>query len=165
MRWLVPSLVVSGLVVASCVSAAPPAIEPDQVQVQGALYLDLHVDSPCDTSEAPAELAGVTLTFRSPDGATAQTQTGPIGYQLLQFGDGKSGWRYPGCRYFSSYEIVLPHAESYSVTFEDADPANDDGVGFVGISQIGEHEISFRDLESSSFAWDFEVEPEYVPSH
>ena len=137
------------------------------VELKGALYIEFNMDSPCRVSDAPPELAGVTLRFRTPEGALTETVSGPIAYQLLEFGEGTAGWQYPGCRYFSPYEVALPRAESYTVTFRDAQPDNDDGTGFVGIEYMSrtDHVITLEALEANDFLWDFEVEPSYVPRH
>jgi len=154
------------LVVGGC-AMGPAAGSIDRVSVEGALFLDLHVDSPCATADAPPELAGVTLTFTGPEGESlGEAVTGPIGHEPLEFGEGKEGWQYPGCRFVSLYSASLSRADSYTVSFRAAArPGQDAGVGFTGIDELGEQTIAYEELEANAFAWDFEVAPSYVVGH
>ena len=161
-----------GLIVQHCLFVGACAMAPgtgsiDRVSVEGALFLDLHVDSPCATSDAPPELAGVRLTFTGPDGeALGEAVTGPIGHEPLEFGEGKDGWQYPGCRFVSLYSASLSRADSYTVAFRAvARPGQEAGVGFTGIDELGEQTIAHEELEANAFAWDFEVGPSYVVGH
>ena len=137
------------------------------VSVSGALFLDLHVDSQCSNADAPPPLSGVRLTFRGPERQPlGEAVSGPIGHRLLEFGPGKDGWEYPGCRFVSLYSAELERAESYSVTFRAVLlPGAVPGVGFTGIDELGEQTISHAELEANGFAWDFEVSPSYVVGH
>ena len=165
LSWLGPLSVL--LMFVGCL-ATPGTGTGSAVEMSGVLFVDMHVDSPCNALEAPPELAGVTLTFRGPDGErVGEAVSGPIGHRLLEFGEGKDGWQHPGCRYITPYSVNLPKLDSYSVTFDEAAGLGPDemGAGFTGISDLGEQVISYAELEANGFAWDFEVQPSYVVGH
>ena len=141
--------------------------DTSKVEITGAIYVEFHTDSPCRLADAPAELSGVAIQFRDPDGTQlGEGLTGPIGFQLLSFGEGKSGWAHPGCRYFAPYAAMLDRARSYRASFE-SPPQNMVGAGswFTGVSDLEEQVISHEELEANGFEWDFEAEPSYVVGH
>jgi hypothetical protein len=161
-------LLLTGLFVAAagCAPGAGDDVAGDLV-IFGALYVDLHNDSPCVVSDAPPELSGVTVSFRGPDRRLlGEATTGAIGYSLLEFGEGKRGWTHPGCRYFAPYSATVARSESYEVSFRAPPPrAFGGGSWFSGVEELESDVITHHELEASAFAWDFEVAPSYVVGH
>ena len=138
-----------------------------EIAITGAIYVDFHTDSPCAAADAPAELSGVTVGFRGPDGELlGEGMTGPIGFNLLDFGEGKRGWTHPGCRYFAPYSATVTRAASYEVSFR-SPPPEIEGAGswFTGVEDLQSQVISHEDFEATRFAWDFEADPSFVVGH
>ena len=146
-------------------SAVPAANQvnespPPEVVISGALFVDMDFGRTCGQADVPPELSGVTLTFTGPDGEQlGQAVTGGPGAGPVNPGDNRAG-----CRYFTHYSAKLPRSPAYTVGFTPA-PRDERGTYFSGVDELQPQTASWEELESSLFAWDFEVGPSYVVGH
>jgi hypothetical protein len=138
-----------------------------EIVTTGAIYVDFHTDSPCHVRDAPRELSGVTVRFRGPDDESlGEGTTGPIGFTLLAFGEGKRGWTHPGCRYFSTYSAAVARAASYEASFQSPEQQMiGAGSWFTGVADLQPQLTSHEELEAAGFEWNFEAESSYVVGH
>lgn len=163
--WRATTLLALVLAAAACTLSGEDASR--EVTIRGALYVELHIDSPCAVAHAPREISGVTLIFRDQDGAVlGEGATGAIDYRLLQFGVGKRGWTHPGCRYFAPYSATVARAASYEVSFSAPPPGGaGNGSWFTGVEDLRPQTISHEELEVAGFFWHFDIEPSYEVGH
>jgi hypothetical protein len=164
-RLLALALLVAGTI--GCGGADSGGDGSGEIIISGAVYVDFHTDSPCHVRDAPQELSGVTVKFRGPQGESlGDGLTGPVGFMLLEFGEGKRGWTHPGCRYFASYSASVAPAASYEASFESPQRQNlGAGSWFTGVEDLEAQVISHEELEGAGFGWDFEADPSYVVGH
>jgi hypothetical protein len=168
MRSKAPPFLALGLVIVALGSCdVAQDRPPDEIEISGALYVDLNVDLPCAEQRGPNELSGIVLTFTDATGTIlGSASTGTLQVRELQPGrPGTEGWANPGCRFFAAYSVTSVPAASYRVEFTVPPPRPGPGGGyFQGVQDLVPQTISHDDLRANEFLWSFEVQPSYVAS-